>query len=109
MVSEKQSTGSGASGSQVPAGGAAPKDAAKAAGEQAGQGRDVGSNLIRQQLEEVAAQKFPGDAARADNFMKEATKTMAKAEREGLVPKPLNRARPHEQEPSRSRDDDRGR
>lgn len=113
MVSDKRTSGSVASGSQAAAGDSAPKDTGKAAGEQAGRGRNTGhidgSDLIRQQMERVAAQKFPGDAARADNFMKQVKQTMAKAEREEMTLKPVDRAREAAQEASRVRDGDRDR
>lgn len=90
------------------------RDAGKGAGVNAGQGRDTrrgddGSEIIRQQLKQIAAQKFPGDRARIANFMKEASKAMDRAEKEGMVPKPQGRERPQEREASRSRDDDKNR
>jgi|GEM_PF-3066415 hypothetical protein len=115
MVSGGKSNSGGSTGGQVPAEGAAsPKDAGKSAGENVGQARPTGrggegTDLIRQQLEQVAAQKFPGDSARAATFMKEAGKAMGRAERDGMSPKPRGHERPQEQEASRSRDGDRDR
>lgn len=109
----KNANNSGAGAGQPPATGGV-KDAGKSAGEIAGQARDTGrsdngSEILRRQLEQAAAQKFGGDIAGAANFMKHAGKAMARAESEGRVPKAQGRERPQEQESSRSRDDDRGR
>lgn len=109
MVNGSKANNGSASGT----GGQSPADGAgssRDAGKGAGQGRsESGSDIIRQQLEQVAAHKFPGDRAGAANFMKEASKAMGRAEKEGMVPKPQGRERPQEQEASRSRDGDRDR
>lgn len=114
VTGSNANNGIGSRGQSPAEGAGSSRDAAKGAGENPGQGRDAGrgesgSKIIRQQLEQAAAQKFPGDRAGAANFMKEASKAMGRAEREGMVPKPQGRERPQEQEAARPRDSDRER
>ena len=112
MVTGSKANSAGGEGQAGSAG--TSRDGGKAAGETSGQARDTGrrdggNEVIRQQLEQAAAQKFGGDIAGAAKFMKHAGRAMERAESEGRTPKPQGRERPQEQESARSRDDDRGR